>query len=200
MKLPRLGSGRSQDLRRFGDDDLMALVAQGDSVAFDVVYERHSTVAFSLAHRMCGRRQAAEDVVQDAFLSAWRRASSFDATRGSLRTWLLGIVHHRAVDALRRTGGDARRMVDRPVEEVDVEAGVDVGAEVADREQAGVVRDALTGLPDEQSRVIELAYFGGFTHTEIADMLGLPVGTVKGRMRLGLSKLRSELEPLEMRP
>ena len=200
MKLPRLGSGRSEDHRRLGDDDLMALVCAGDSAAFEVVYERHSTVAYSLAHRMCGRRQAAEDVVQEAFLSAWRRASSFDATRGSLRTWLLGIVHHRAIDHLRRSGGDLRRRADQPVEEIELDAKVDVGEEVAHREQAGIVREALTGLPDEQSQVIDLAYFGGFTHTEIADMLGLPVGTVKGRMRLGLSKLRSTFEPLEMTP
>jgi len=178
----------------------MALVRGGDSAAFEVVYERHSTVVYSLAHRICGRRQVAEDVVQEAFLSAWRRASSFDATRGSLRTWLLSIVHHRAIDALRRTGGDLRRRVDQPVEEVDVAADVDVGAEVADRERAGIVRDALVGLPADQVQVIELAYFGGYTHSEIADMLGLPIGTVKGRMRLGLSKLRSVFEPLEITP
>src|SRR5580765_3512883 len=157
VKLPRLGSGRSEDLRRLGDDDLMALVRGGDAAAFEVVYERHGTVAYSLAHRICGRRSAADDVVQEAFLSAWRRASSFDATRGSLRTWLLGIVHHRAIDQLRRTGGDIRRRVDQPVEEIDVEAGVDVGEEVSHREQAGVVREALTGLPEEQGKVIELA-------------------------------------------
>jgi RNA polymerase sigma-70 factor (ECF subfamily) len=200
MRLTRRGSGSTDDLRRLGDDDLMTLVRNGDSAAFEVVYERHSTVAYSLAHRICGRQQAAEDIVQEAFLSAWRRASSFDATRGSLRTWLLGIVHHRAIDALRRAGGDAYRRVDQPVEEIDIEGSVDVGTEVADRERAGVVRDALTGLPAEQSKVIELAYFGGFTHIEIADMLGLPIGTVKGRMRLGLSKLRSSFEPLGMTP
>src|SRR3954454_15982782 len=111
MRLPRLGSSRSQDLRRLGDDDLMALVRAGDSAAFEVVYERHSTVAYSLAHRICGRKSSAEDVVQEPFLSAWRRASAFDATRGSLRTWLLSIVHHRAIDSLRRTGGDTRRRV-----------------------------------------------------------------------------------------
>ena len=178
----------------------MALVAGGDSAAFEVVYERHRVVAFSLAHRMCGRRQAAEDVLQEAFLSAWRRSSSYDPARGSVRTWLLGIVHHRAVDALRRSGGDARRQVDLPVEEMDFDAGVLVDADVIGRERAGQVRAALTELPPEQSRVIELAYFGGFTHTEIAGMLGVPVGTIKGRMRLGLAKLRSRFEPLGVTP
>jgi RNA polymerase sigma-70 factor (ECF subfamily) len=198
MKLPRLGSGRSGDHRRLGDEDLMSLVCGGDSAAFEVVYERHGAVAYSLAHRMCGRGQAAEDVVQEAFLSAWRRASSFDATRGSLRTWLLGIVHHRAVDALRRSGNDGRRRVDLPVEEMDFEdSEVSVAGEVIERDRAGVVRDAMTDLPAEQSKVIELAYFGGFTHTEIADMLGVPIGTVKGRMRLGLTKLRTRFEPME---
>jgi len=175
----------------------MALVRTGDSAAFEVVYERHGGVAFSLARRMCGRGQAAEDVVQEAFLSAWRRAEAYDPGRGSLRTWLLGIVHHRAVDALRRSGQDIRRRVDSPVEDFEIESDVRVDAEVIQRDRATMVRGALDELPEEQMKVIELAYFGGFTHTEIADMLGLPVGTVKGRMRLGLSKLRDSFEPVE---
>src|SRR4051794_10923795 len=195
MKLPRLGSPRSADHRRLGDEDLMALVRQGNSAAFEVVYERHGGVAYSLANRMCGRGQAAEDVVQEAFLSAWRRAEAYDPARGSLRTWLLGIVHHRAVDALRRSGQDVRRRVDTPVEEFELESDVSVDADVIQRDRAGAVRGALGELPEEQTKVIELAYFGGFTHTEIADMLGLPIGTVKGRMRLGLAKLRDSFEP-----
>ncbi|MEO6496233.1 MAG: sigma-70 family RNA polymerase sigma factor [Solirubrobacteraceae bacterium] len=196
MKFPRLGSGRSGDHARLADEDLMARVREGDSAAFEVIYDRHGGVAYSLAYRMCGRKQAAEDVVQEAFLSAWRRSASYDHTRGSLRTWLLGIVHHRAVDALRRSGNDARRRVDIPVEEMDFDAEISVDAEVIERDRAGLIRDAMGDLPAEQRKVIELAYFGGFTHTEIADMLGVPIGTIKGRMRLGLTKLRTRFEPL----
>src|SRR3954469_10588510 len=139
MRLPLLGTPRQTDHRRRGDEALMALVRTGDSAAFEVVYERHGGVAFSLARRMCGRGQAAEDVVQEAFLSAWRRAEAYDPGRGSLRTWLLGIVHHRAVDALRRSGQDVRRRVDAPVEEMEVEAEGRVDDEVIQRDRAGVV-------------------------------------------------------------
>jgi RNA polymerase sigma-70 factor (ECF subfamily) len=123
----------------------------------------------------------------------WRSGARYDRARGSVRTWVLGIVHHRAIDALRRaTVHDRRRTGDEGIEER-FESEVRTDVEAARREEAGTVRAALESLPSDQSQVIELAYFGGFTHTEIADMLDAPVGTVKGRMRLGLKKMRAQL-------
>jgi RNA polymerase sigma-70 factor (ECF subfamily) len=181
------------DLRSLADEDVMQLVRRGDARAFEVIYERHSSAAFSLAYRMMGTRTAAEDVTQDAFLSLWRSGQRYDRARGSVRTWVLGIVHHRAIDALRRaTVHDRRRASDEGIEER-FEADERTDVEAARREEAGTVRNALVGLPADQSQVIELAYFGGFTHTEIAEMLDAPVGTVKGRMRLGLKKMRERL-------
>ena len=182
-----------QDLRSLADEDVMQLVRRGDARAFEVVYERHSAAAFSLAYRMMGTRAGAEDVTQEAFLSMWRSGARYDRARGSVRTWVLGIVHHRAIDALRRaTVHDRRRAGDEGIEER-FEARERTDVEAARREEAGVVRNALGSLPADQCQVIELAYFGGFTHTEIADMLDAPVGTIKGRMRLGLKKMRAQL-------
>jgi len=181
------------DLRSLADEDVMQLVRRGDARAFEVVYERHSGAAFSLAYRMMGTRSGAEDVTQDAFLSMWRSGARYDRARGSVRTWVLGIVHNRAIDALRRaTVHDRRRAGDEGIEER-FEARERTDVEAARREEAGTVRGALSSLPADQSQVIELAYFGGFTHTEIADMLDAPVGTIKGRMRLGLKKMRGQL-------
>jgi RNA polymerase sigma-70 factor, ECF subfamily len=181
------------DLRSLADEDVMQLVRRGDARAFEVIYERHSGAAFSLAYRMMGSRSGAEDVTQDAFLSMWRSGARYDRARGSVRTWVLGIVHHRAIDALRRaTVHDRRRAGDDGIEER-FEARERTDVEAARREEAGTVRGALSSLPADQSQVIELAYFGGFTHTEIAEMLDAPVGTVKGRMRLGLKKMRAQL-------
>jgi RNA polymerase sigma-70 factor, ECF subfamily len=188
------------DLRSLADEDLMQLVRRGHAPAFEVIYERHSQAAFSLAYRMAGARGVAEDVVQDAFLNIWRSGARYERTRGSVRTWVLGIVHHRAIDALRRTiVHDRRRSSDEGVAE-QLEARERTDVEAARREEARVIREALDGLPAEQSHVIELAYFGGFTHTEIADMLDTPVGTVKGRMRLGLHKMRDRLGAKEVAP
>ncbi len=171
----------------------MVRVAEGDDKAFGVMYDRHSTAAYSLAYRICGTRAAADDVVQEAFLSLWRAGGRYDASRGSVRTWVLGIVHNRAIDALRRaTVHSKRRSSDEGIEER-FEAPERTDAEVARRAEAASVRGALDALPADQQKVIELAYFGGFTHTEISDMLGAPLGTVKGRMRLGLEKMRSAL-------
>ncbi len=168
----------------------MQLVRGGDARAFEVVYDRHSSAAFSLAYRMVGTRAAAEDVVQEALLSAWRSGARYDRTRGSVRTWILGIVHNRAIDALRRSlVHDKRRASDEGLEER-FETGERTDNDVVRQDEARTVRTALAGLPAEQQRVISLAYFGGFTHTEIATMLDAPVGTVKGRMRLGLKKIR----------
>ena len=188
----------STDLRSLADEDLMQLVQRGDPRAFELVYDRHSGAAFSLAYRMVGRGNVAEDVVQEAFLSIWRSGARYERARGSVRTWVLGIVHHRAIDQLRRSSvHDKRRASDEGLEER-LESGERTDNEVARREEAASIRSAMTTLPADQSHVIELAYFGGFTHTEIAEILGAPVGTVKGRMRLGLEKLRNQLRMLEM--
>src|SRR5215207_411836 len=182
-----------EDLRSLADEDLMQLVRRGEAAAFELIYERHAQAAFSLAYRMAGSRGVAEDVVQEAFLSIWRSGARYERARGSVRTWVLGIVHHRAIDALRRSFvHERRRASDEGIEER-LETGERTDVEAARHEEAGTVRAALGHLPSEQSQVIELAYFGGFTHTEIAAMLGTPVGTIKGRMRLGLEKMRHAL-------
>jgi RNA polymerase sigma-70 factor (ECF subfamily) len=184
---------RSVDLRTLADEELMQLVRGGDARAFEVIFERHGAPAFSLAYRMCGRRTMAEDVVQEAFLSLWRTGARYDRARGSVRTWVLGVVRNRAIDALRRgVVRHGRDVGDEGISER-LEAAQRTDTEVARREGAREVRGALGELPDEQRRVIALAYFGGFTHTQIAEMLDLPPGTVKGRMRLGLTKMRMTL-------
>jgi RNA polymerase sigma-70 factor (ECF subfamily) len=183
----------SADLRTLADEDLMQLVRQGNAAAFEMIYERHSQAAFSLAYRMAGTRGVAEDVVQEAFLNLWRSGARYERARGSVRTWVLGIVHHRAIDALRRASvHERRRAGDEGLEEI-LETGERTDLQAARHEEARAVRRALEHLPSEQVQVIELAYFGGFTHTEIAELLATPVGTVKGRMRLGLEKMRHAL-------
>ncbi len=177
-------------MRSLADEELMQLVHDGDVRAFEVVFDRHASAAFSLAYRMCGRRATAEDIVQDAFLSLWRSGSGYDPRRGSVRSWVLSVVHNRAVDAMRRLGAKARLDVaDEGIAER-LHAAETTDGEVERRDDARQVRTALDELPPDQRQVIELAYFGGFTHKQIAEMLDLPPGTVKGRMRLGLTKLR----------
>lgn len=177
----------------------MQLVYRSKADAFEVIYDRHADAAFSLAYRICSQRALAEDVVQEAFLSLWRSRTRYDRNRGSVRTWLLGIVHNRSIDALRRRAVRDRGLVREEGIEERVAAPDRTDVDVARREEAREVREALDELPKEQSRVIELAYFGGMTHVQIASMLDTPVGTVKGRMRLGLSKMRMALgDPAEM--
>jgi RNA polymerase sigma-70 factor (ECF subfamily) len=196
-RLRRSSQNSRESLRKLADEELMSLVAGNDAEAFEVVLERHADVAFSLAYRICGRRAVAEDVAQEAFLSIWRSGARYDPSRGSVRTWTLGIVHNRAVDALRRSAvHERRRASDDGIEEY-VEAPERTDAQAIEKATSSEIRGALGELPAEQRRVIELAYFGGFTHIEIASMLDAPVGTIKGRMRLGLEKLRTHLRGWE---
>jgi RNA polymerase sigma-70 factor, ECF subfamily len=188
-----LRSVRLARLQTAADEDLMELVRDGEARAFEVVFDRHAAAAFSLAYRICGSRARAEEVVQEAFLSLWRSGARYDRARGSVRAWILSVVHNRGIDALRRELAKEGR--DIPDEQLAERRAAGEGTEtLAERhDDARRVRSALTDLPPDQRRVIELAYFGGFTHSEIARMLELAPGTVKGRMRLGLTKLRLSL-------
>jgi RNA polymerase sigma-70 factor, ECF subfamily len=175
------------------DEDLISLVEAADAEAFATLYDRHSRAAFSLAYRMMGERQASEDLAQDAFLKVWRNASSYRADRGSVRTWILSIVHNRGIDQIRSQA--SRR---RTQEQIEASAPrsqpSEAFAETLRNSQRDQVREALDTLPPEQLKILELAYFSGYTHVEISDLLGLPLGTVKGRMRLGLKKIRDYFE------
>lgn len=183
----------AQDIRDLADEEVMQLVQRGDPRAFELLYDRHGGAAYSLAYRIVGKQAAAEDVVQEALLSIWRSRRRYDPTRGSVRTWILGIVHNRAIDGLRRSSVHDRRRESLDVVEERFEARDRTDVEVARREEARSVRGALDTLPTEQRQTIELAYFGGFTQSQIAELMDEPVGTVKGRMRLGLDKMRREL-------
>lgn len=197
VRLTRRPNHRPVPLGSLADEELMALVAENDAGAFEVVLGRHSDAALSLAYRMIGLRSLAEDVVQEAFISLWRNAVRYDPMRGSLRNWTLQIVHHRAVDVLRRDNTlYSRRIGDEDLHER-LQAAEQTDVQAARRDDARQVRSALGHLPKEQRQVIEMAYFSGFTHTEIASMLDLPEGTVKGRMRLGLQKMRYHLPSRE---
>jgi RNA polymerase sigma-70 factor (ECF subfamily) len=180
-----------------GDEDLISLVEANDAQAFAVLYDRHSRAAYSLAYRMMGKRQAAEDLVQDAFLKVWRAAGSYRAERGSVQTWLLSIVHNRGIDQLRSLASH-RRTQDRIEASAPKSQPSEAFAESWRNSQGEQVREALKTLPKEQLKILELAYFSGYTHVEIAKLLGLPLGTVKGRMRLGLKKVRDYFDSRDM--
>jgi RNA polymerase sigma-70 factor, ECF subfamily len=183
----------TSDIRNLADEEVMQLVQGGSPRAFELMYDRHGGAAFSLAYRMVGNKVTAEDITQEAFLSIWRSRLRYDQARGSVRTWVLGIVHNRAIDALRRGTVHERRRETLDGVEERYEAKERTDVEAARREEARSVHSALDQLPEEQRRTIELAYFGGFSHSQIAEMLGMPLGTVKGRMRLGLEKMRLQL-------
>ena len=181
------------------DEELLLRVEGGDDRAFRELFDRYAAVAHALAFRLVRQAQVAEEIVQEAFLAVWRNPERYDRTRGSVRAWLLGTVHHRAVDAVRREQAQRRRaeqaaslgptVEDDPVD--DVLAAIDLPR---DRR---LVRRALTELPVEQRNVIRAMYFDGLSQSQIAERTGLPLGTVKSRTLLGMRRLRASLEGLE---
>jgi RNA polymerase sigma-70 factor (ECF subfamily) len=179
---------------QLSDEALVTRLCNKDTDAFAIFYDRHSRLAFGLAYRILGDPSAAEDVVQEAFLAVWRQAGTFQAEKSAARTWLLSIVHHRAVDRLRQTGS---REVSGPTLEGTIEQAdrrIDVEHEVTLSLEAAQVRAALDALPPEQRQTIEMAYFEGLSHSEIAEKLAVPLGTIKGRLRIGLQKMRAILD------
>ena len=181
--------GRRRQHLLLADEDLISFVGQGDAEAFTTLYDRHSRAAFSLAYRMMGERQASEDLAQDAFLKVWRSATSYRPERGSVRTWILSIVHNRGIDQIRSQA--SRR---RTQEEMEASAPrsqpSEAFAETWRNSQRDQIREALNTLPPEQLKILELAYFSGYTHLQISELVEVPLGTIKGRMRLGLKKMR----------
>lgn len=186
-------ANRGRQYLILADEDLISLVEASDAEAFATLYDRHSRAAFSLSYRMMGDRQAAEDLAQDAFLKVWRSAGSYRAERGSVRTWILSIVHNRGIDQL-RSQASRRRTQDKVEATAPRSQPSEAFAETWRNSQRDQVREALNTLPSEQLKILEFAYFSGYTHVEISDLLGLPLGTVKGRMRLGLKKIRDYFE------
>jgi RNA polymerase sigma-70 factor (ECF subfamily) len=181
------------------DEELVARLRERDSGAFTMLYDRYSRMAFGLAYRMLNDPSAAEDVVQEAFLAVWRQADTFREERSAVRTWVLSIVHHRAIDRLRRGAAAREVSADVPDREADrADDSVDVEHEVGALIEARQVRSALDMLPAEQRRAIEMAYFAGLSHSEIAGELRVPLGTVKGRLRIGLQKMRALLDAPRM--
>jgi len=175
------------------DDRIADLLNRRDPGAIELLYDRYGRLAYSLAFRVLNDAGAAEDVVQEAFLAVWRRADSFDRERGGVRTWMASIVHHRALDRLR--GRSGRNRSELPLEALPAHrsTSADSWEQVAENLERDEIRRALDALSPDQRETIELAYFGGFSQSEISTRLGVPLGTVKGRTRLALRRLRTTL-------
>lgn len=174
------------------DGQTAAALQRGDATAIEALYERYGRLALGVAYRILNDRSAAEDAVQEAFVAVWRNAAGFDASRGGLRTWLLSIVRNRAIDRLR---GGARARAEVQLDLTESAGDVpDPWAAVALDLERKQIREAFDELPDAQRRTLGLAYFAGLTQVEIAEQMQVPLGTVKGRMRIGLEKMRAFLQ------
>ena len=189
---PRSGNLRVASPADEADRQVLADLGEGRLDALEALYDRYRAMAYAIALRITADPTLAEDVVQDAFLGVWRHAERYAEGRGSVKTWLLAIVHHRAIDAVRRRR-PASELPDPELPAPPQLVVADVWPEVAGRLDAVEVRAAIGTLSDVQREAIELAYWGGLSQTEIADRTGAPLGTVKSRMRLGLLALRQQL-------
>jgi RNA polymerase sigma factor (sigma-70 family) len=188
------------DLTDSRDRDLVTRIAAADEEAFRALFRRYAPTAISLARRIVRQTHLAEEIVQEAFLAVWRDPAGYDEGRGSVKSWLMGMVHHRAVDLVRREESQRRRAEDprliEPTAAVD-DVAQTVVEELGVPEERRAVREALGALPAEQQQVIELMYFGGRSQSQIAESLGLPLGTVKSRTLLGMRRLRTALGGME---
>ncbi len=177
------------------DKQLISAICTGSEAAIEMLYERYHRYAYALAYRILRDPVAAEDIVQDVFLSIWRKASSYQAQSGSVQSWIQAIVRNRSIDKIRASAHrdyqwtplQVENEQDPPSEEPDV------WEQAWQSEEHRIICEVMEQIPDEQRMVIELAYFGGLTHTEISEQYQIPLGTVKGRMRLGLQKMKSLL-------
>ncbi len=189
----------SAENSRNSDQALIARVARGDSSALEMLYDRHAPAALALATRIVGERALGEEVVQESFFRVWKSAGSYRTQRGQFSAWLYSIVHHLAIDELRKRNVRPGLLPSNPDNQVLLEipdSREDVAGTVLTRLAGEQLRRAMARLPDAQRHVLELAYFEGLTHREISQKLGEPLGTVHTRTRLGLCKLREQLEPL----
>ena len=179
------------------DEVLLQLLRLGNESALGALYDRYGKMAYSLAYRILGDIHAAEDAVQEAFINIWRRAGSFTPNRGTARTWIMAVVHHRSIDIGRRRRGLAPKELPLDLAQLP-EDPRDIWSEVSNTLDREMLNSCLDRIPDTQREVIQLAYFEGYTQREISELKGIPLGTVKGRVRIGMEKLRGLLRDLEL--
>ena len=177
------------------DEVLLQLLQVGNESALGALYDRYGKSAYSLAFRMLGDVHAAEDAVQEAFINIWRRSGSFSTARGTARTWIMAVVHHRSIDIGRKRRGIAPRELPLEFERLP-ENPSDTWSEVSNTLDGELRKGCLEQIPEDQRIAIELAYFEGYTQREISELKGIPLGTVKGRIRIGMAKLRKILQEL----
>ena len=187
------------DLSEAGDRDLMARLHRGDEEAFRGLFHRYAPTAKALAQRVVRQSHLAEEIVQEAFMAVWRDPGAYDGERGSVRSWLMGMVHHRAVDLVRREEAHRRRAEAAIPQAIDEQAdhADDVVQQLGLPEERRIVRAALADLPEEQRDVLESMYFDGLSQSQIAEKTGIPLGTVKSRTMLGMRRMRDVLAEVE---